>query len=239
MDNMKADDPVFEALFKQAVIDDYINEIDSIPSNEELAKKYSFSPQFDLRMKKLFARVRRKEIALKITKYSQKIAVVLLVISTVFFGVLLINPEVRAAVGNVVVEWLEKFTSITFTGDKENTEVKILSAEYLPNGYSQSLIEDLGNLTYIEFSDNMGNRIRFLYRPSGNIVSGISIDNENHIIENYMINGNFAFVATATDNDFENGIVFTVENHVAEVWGAIPVEELIKIAESVAVHKTD
>ena len=54
-------DTVFEALFRQVVIDDYIDEVESAPSREELAKLYPISPEFDLRMKKLFDRVRRKD----------------------------------------------------------------------------------------------------------------------------------------------------------------------------------
>ncbi|MCL2517190.1 MAG: hypothetical protein FWF15_01380 [Oscillospiraceae bacterium] len=107
MDNSKNNDPVFEALFKQAVIDDYTDEIDSIPSNDELVKKYPFTPQFNVRMKKLFARVRRKEILNKVIKFSQRAAVIFLFFTTFLFGLLLINPEVRATVGNVFVEWFE------------------------------------------------------------------------------------------------------------------------------------
>lgn len=37
----QVNDVIFEALFRQAVIDDFNEEIDSIPTNEQLAKIYS------------------------------------------------------------------------------------------------------------------------------------------------------------------------------------------------------
>jgi hypothetical protein len=60
MNKDRVNDEVFEALFRQAVIDDFNEEIDSIPTNEDLAKIYSFSPEFEIRMKKLFIKDRRK-----------------------------------------------------------------------------------------------------------------------------------------------------------------------------------
>ncbi|MBU5255266.1 RNA polymerase sigma factor [Tissierella praeacuta] len=48
-------------------------QIDFIPPNEQLAKIYSFSPEFEVRMKKLFAKNRRKDFAKAIMLYSRKI----------------------------------------------------------------------------------------------------------------------------------------------------------------------
>jgi hypothetical protein len=50
----QVNDVVFEALFRQAVIDDFNDEINSIPSNEQMTKLYSFSPEFEIKMKRLF-----------------------------------------------------------------------------------------------------------------------------------------------------------------------------------------
>lgn len=234
MNMNNVDDIIFDALFERVVKDKYIAEINAIPSNEELAKLYPLSPQFDVRMKKVFARYRKKEIFTKISRLAQKVAVVVLILSTVFFGVLLTNPEVRAAVGNVVIEWFEKFTSITFTSDEPSAESKELRPIYMPDGYSIISIETIINITDIVISDDSGNQIMFFYRP-GSDVTNISIDNENHIIENFIINENTAFKITAIDNEFENGIIFVYENYVIEIWGKIPIDELVKMAESVVV----
>jgi len=60
MNKNQIDDIMFEAILRQAVIDDYADEIDSIPPNEELAVLYPLSSSFELRMKKLFTHERRK-----------------------------------------------------------------------------------------------------------------------------------------------------------------------------------
>lgn len=60
MNKDQMNDLIFEALFHQAVIDNFNEEIDSIPINEQLSKIYSFSPGFEMRMKKLFTKDRRR-----------------------------------------------------------------------------------------------------------------------------------------------------------------------------------
>ena len=238
MGKMDMDDIMFDALFERVVKDQYIAEIDSIPPKEELAKLYPLSPQFDLRMKKAFARYHRKGIFAKIIKQTQRVAVVLLIITTAFFGLLLTNPEVRAAVGNVVVEWFEKFTSITFSNNESNAEIKELRVKYLPDGYSLTSMDDMVNLALIIYSDDSGNQIKFMYQP-GNNASNISIDNEHHIIENYSMNGHDAFLAISENNNFDNGIIFVYESNIVEIWGKIPIDELIKMAESVEAERIE
>lgn len=236
MNKDQVDDVVFEALFRQAVIDDFNKEIDSIPTNEQLAKIYSFSPEFELRMKKLFTKDRRKDFIKTISLYSRRVASVLIIVLGLLFGTLLFNAEVRAAVGNVLVEWYEKFTSFTFIGDEIIDEKKEWSLNYMPEGYIQENYEVLGRITSIEYRNNQGEKIKFTYVPEGS-VTNISVDNENHEISNYVILGNEAFSITALDDKFDNGLIWNMEGHTFDLWGKIPVDELKKVAESISENK--
>lgn len=167
MNKDQVDDVVFEALFRQAVIDDFNEEIDSIPTNEQLAKIYSFSPEFELRMKKLFTKDRRKDFIKTISLYSRRVASVLIIVLGLLFGTLLFNAEVRAAVGNVLVEWYEKFTSFTFIGDEIIDEKKEWSLNYMPEGYIQENYEVLGRITSIEYRNNQGEKSDLLMSQKG------------------------------------------------------------------------
>ena len=124
MNKDQVNDVVFEALFRQAVIDDFNKEIDSIPTNEQLAKIYSFSPEFEIRMKKLFIKDHRRSLLKNTMLYSRRVASVLIIVLGLLFGTLLFNTEVRAAVGKVFVEWYERFTSFTFKDDEIISEKK-------------------------------------------------------------------------------------------------------------------
>ena len=196
-------DPVFEALFRQAVIDNYTDEINSIPPKEVLAEYIFFSPGFELRMKKLFAHYHRKAVKQAFIKYTKTAALILAISFSFLFALLLTNPDVRATVGNVIVEWFEQFTSITFTspetgGEIINGEVIELRPYYLPEGYIMYSVERLWNVTSIVFSNDERDKIHFIYRPGYN-ASNFSIDNEHHIIEQRILGGYEAFISKATD----------------------------------------
>ena len=235
MNSIGISEPVFEALFRQAVIDDYIDEIESIPPNEELAKIYSFTPEFELRMQNLFKRIRKKAAIAGIAKHAKRAAAVLLIAATVFFGLLLTQPEVRAAVGNVVVKWFEQFTSITYhsEGAEEHTETREMRPTFLPDGYFESFVINLDNAMLVMFSNDAGDEIRFTYTVGNDISTAISVSNAHNTIEEYVINGTPALIVTAHDSDEQNGVIFAYDDNVVDIWGRLPIDLLIEIAESV------
>ena len=236
MKNNQVNDVVFEALFCQAVIDNFNEEIDSIPSNEQLTKLYSFSPEFEIKMKKLFIKDSRKDFAKTVLLYSKRVASILIIVLGLLFSTLLFNTEVRAAVGKVLVEWYEKFTSFTFEDNKVFGENKGWTLGYLPEGYIQKKYEVLGHITSIEYRNNQDEKIRFTYIPEGSITN-ISVDNENHEINTCVILNNEAFSISAVDDAFDNGVIWNMDGHTFDLWGKIPVNELKKIAESISENK--
>jgi len=132
MDNERIDDAEFEALFRQAVVKRFDDELDSIPSNEELAKTLSFSPQFEHKMQKLFARDKRREFFKPVRRFTRIAAVVLMVLVSISFAALVVSPELRAAVGRVIVRWFDTHTEITFTGDGGSDRNKSFHLGFLP-----------------------------------------------------------------------------------------------------------
>jgi len=229
-------DTVFEALFRQAVIDNFYEEIDSIPSNKQLSMMYSFSIGFEARMRKLFSRELRRNSFKNAMFYSRKIASILIIVLGLLFGALLFNNEVRAAVRKVLVEWYDKFTSFTLKDDDVVSEKKDWMLNYLPEGYSMKNYEVLSHITNMEFVNNQGNKIRFSYCLDEGITN-ISIDNENHEIFECEIMNNEAYCIIAIDDKFDNGVIWYMKGHVFDLWGKIPIDELKKIAESISEDK--
>lgn len=217
MNRDQVSDTVFEALFRQAVIDDFNEEIDSIPTNEQLAKIYSFSTDFEIRMKKLLTKDRRRSSFKNAMLYSRKVASILIIVLGLLFGTLLFNTEVRAAVRKVLVEWYDKFTSFTFRDDEIIVEKKEWTLEYLPEGYAMKNYEVLGRITNVEFINEQGYKIRFSYHPEGSITN-ISVDNENHKIDRCEILNNEAYCISAVDDEFDNGVIWNTDGHTFDLW---------------------
>lgn len=234
MNIKQMDDKVFEALFRQAVIDEYNEEIDGFPDKRELMKIISLSPEFELRMKELFARDRRRDISLKAVKYGKRVAAVLVLAVTILSLVLLTNTEVRAAIKNTIIEWYDKYTSFIFPGQEETDdigEIKEFRFEYIPEGYSENWIEKYNKITDMEYINESGDTIYISYWPDS-FSSNISIDNEHHIFENRVINGHEVYIAEATHEDFENAVIWSMEGYRFNIWSKLPIKELIMIVES-------
>ena len=224
-------DMVFETLFRQAVIDDFNEEINSIQSNEELSKTYSFSTEFETRMKRLLIKDRRKDYVKKTMYYSRKVALIIIIVLGLLFGSLLLSTEVRATVGKVLVEWYERFTTFSFRDDEVIDGNKDWILGYIPEGYVQNNYEVLGRIKNIEFENNQGDKIRFSYVPD-NSITNISVDNENHKIDSFVVQENKAYSIIATNNDFDNGIIWNMEGYTFDLWS-----KLKRVAESIVENK--
>jgi len=183
-------------------------------------------------MKSLFVRERYKGALIIISKFTWRAAVIIITTATILFGTLLFNSEVRAAVRKVIVEWYEHFTSFTFKDDISNNNFKYLYPGYLPDGYSEDTVIDLGNIVRIIFMNDVGDEIRFSYKPDS-FNSNISVDNENHLIEEILLNGNIAFIIISLDKDFDNGVILNTDGYVIELWGMMAIDNLILIADSI------
>jgi len=229
----KINNSIFEALFRQAIIDDYVDEINSIPSNEELSIEYFFSSDFELRMKRLFARERRKSYLVTISGFFRQAAIIFIIITTILFGTLLTNSDVRATVRNVIIEWYEKFTSFSFNTANQDASYVDIYPKYLPMGFYEESIVEFGNFTQLIFVNNQGDHINILHNNHESTSIKISVDNENHIIENFMINGYETYLVTATKEEHENAIIITTGFYVIEIWSSLSIETLIIVAESI------
>ncbi|MFJ3388648.1 DUF4367 domain-containing protein [Lysinibacillus sp. NPDC086135] len=126
-----------------------------------------------------------------------------------------------------------KFTSFIFQSEASDTNKKNeWRPEYLPTGYHENIVEKLGKSTNIEYVDPQGNIVYLSYRPEENDTN-TSVDNENHEIESKTINGQKTYIIKATSEEFENGVIWSMEGYTLSLWSKLSKDELIKIAQSV------
>ncbi len=223
---------IFESLLRQAIIENHQRELASLPSEAELAKLYAFSDSHHARMKALFIRERRREFRLSFIQYAKKAVACVAVIATVLFGLLMLNPQVRAAVSEVFAEWYEKFTKFGFSDSAPEANTSEWRPEYLPNGFSEDMVDKLGNMTAVLYLDEEGHEIRFSYNPKHGGFS-ISSDNENRVITPTLINGLEGYKIQGIADGFENGVIWVANGYVFDLWSFVYLDELIKVAESV------
>jgi len=84
----KLTDHTFNELLRQAVIENFNDEFNALPSNEELTAQYPISDEFEERMRHLFKRLKPKTTFLTAIKTVSKIAAVFTVVVSTVFGLL-------------------------------------------------------------------------------------------------------------------------------------------------------
>ena len=203
MNSKQVNDSVFDALFRQAVIDNFYEELDSLPSDEELAKMYIASPEHEERMKKLFARMERKDRIRNIFKTGKRIAAAIVIAVTILFGALMLVPQVRAAVTQTIVSWYQEF--VRFTSRAAAVESASLEPAYIPEGFWEELRNEMDTTTTIFYINEEGIVISF---QSNKAIGVLSVDNEYAIHEIRTINGIKYHILMAIEPGGENSIVW-------------------------------
>lgn len=142
-------DKMFDILLSMAFAKQEEKSNKAIPSNKELSKMY---PLPEKRLTSLLKYQKKQD---KIKRYGRPLAIVymwrtvviLLATIAVSFGAVMLNSEVRAAVGKAVVQFFEQFvkvdphpeTETTPQSDYESSVTKAIenyNLRYIPDGYS-------------------------------------------------------------------------------------------------------
>ena len=220
-------DSVFEALFRQAVIDNFLEELDSLPPEEELAKLYTFSPEHETRMQRLFAREARRERTRAVIMWTRRAAAVFVIAVTIIFGVLMFNPQVRAAVVETVTEWYEKF--VRFTSNAPEMAKTNLEPGYIPDGFVEIVRDSDDIMTTIIYDGESDTIVFQSFRSSGSL----SVDNENNNYEIRKIDGIEYHVFTTSLDNGENSIVWDIDGQRYAIFSIISIDELLAIAISI------
>ena len=239
MSQSKYQTTISEALLRQAIIDNFEQEMAEIPSNEELEKTITFSERHNKRMKKLFRRVRMNELMWMTVRVTRKAAAVVAIVVSLVFGALMFNPTVRAAVVDVIIEVFEKYTTFRFTGEAADRTVDWVVG-YLPDGYSKMSENIMNSWTVVTYSNTYTDTdegiIRLIYYKINSSVSQFS-DNEERNFTVSSIGGKTAYLYESTDDTKSNAVIWTYNGYAFDLSSQLDIVELVKVAASVEQKK--
>lgn len=235
MNSHEFDSTLFDAVFAQAVIKNFEDELKEIPPRQELEKMYSFSVSHIAKMKKLFRQEKRRDIFRKIGIWGRSTAAVIVIAMALLLGALLLSPQVRAAVSEVIIQWYEKFTSFT-SGTTEQTDIDNLEfwPTYLPEGFSRHEVLQSGSINEINFFNTEGNDITLVYLESA---GAIAVNNEN-VIYSTVTNNNFVYhIFESKEEGTRSSIVWDMNGYRFTILSEYPIKELQKMAVSITTEK--
>jgi len=228
MSGKQISDRVFDALFKQAVIDNLNDELDSLPPYDELAELYAYSPAHEKRMKRLFAREEHKQRLYTACSWSRRAAAVVVIAVSILFSSLMLVTEVRAAVTGTIIEWYTRF--VRFTSNAPAAEKKNFEPGYIPAGYREALRDELDTLTTILYMNDGGMIIIF---QSSLADDSISVDAEGHDHAVVWVDGVEYHTFAAVGEGEENALIWEASGQRYHVSSELSLGELFKIGLSV------
>lgn len=224
---------IFDLVLKEALqecLDEELKEIDEMVAN---SPPHEFSPQFEKRMKKLINSIGRKDRIKKAKRIIVRTAVSIAAAFGIIFGVFLTQPEVSAAVQNVIRTVFDRYDKYDYIGDKLTVENfnNNIRLGYVPDGYylvNGDYSPAFVSLTYVNEYEN---EIMFDY----GIAKGASsiYDNERNSYSNFTINGIEYYYYESNDNDFYDALVWYKGGYAFSILAHLSKEELVKIAENI------
>ena len=182
------------------------------------------------RKKPLWARVLRTAAGL------------LLVLSLTAGAVLWASPTARvwaAELARMLMVWTDVSADFLFHGgDAAETELACWRPTWLPEGYEETDYVDFEDYREVVYSDAQEKMIYFTYAVASEGLL-MSIDNEHSDRSDIKINGWPAQLFTSNTEGWPSYLLWTDEEAqtVFQIFGEIPTEDLIRMAESTAADK--
>jgi len=232
---MTMNEKLFEAMLKIATDEALREEMEALPSNEELNKMYPRTESLD---KKVFAvinkefKTTRKKKILRIVMQSAAVFSIIIVVS----GIILMSVEAsRNYIINTLIDMRSDYVVFDFgTDNLATTETSGFSLNYLPEGFelisNQSMEKLLSNI----YTDEIGNMI-FVQRFYGESLSVVS-DTEYTNYAEIQLNMGTVHLLEAMEESGQNIIMWKHENDVINISTSLDLETLVKIAENLSVY---
>ncbi len=228
------DDKKFEELLGKAFEIEQYNESSREPSSEELSEAAPFTDKQLEDVRKMCQKERRLPWA----KYVSRAAAIVLCVTIAGFGVMMIDPGIRATVGDSIVKYIEEGFNIDFTGAKDRTRVDIEETVigYIPEGFElleDRTVEDSDTLSY-SYINQEGEYIVIDILASSDIEL---ITEDYHHDLKYLDIGKYTAYISYSETQKQGSVYFGNSSFTVAISGMTDREELIKIAENIEIKE--
>lgn len=232
MDKKEQQEKLFEAILAVAIEEDFENRIMQLPSEEELAKNHSLSPEFEARMEKAIKKYHRKTKIPPMMHIVGKIVVGMIFLIALSFGILMSVEATRVHVLNTIMEHKKEFIQFSFNEGNDDIQESPYRLLYIPNGFEEieTVQAGLGYTTRYQNSQDV--EIIFDQVP---LDSGtFAVDNENNIYREIKIDDNTGYLLERKTESDRTIIIWRNNTYHFKLISYMDKGELIKMAESIA-----
>lgn len=192
--------------------------------------QHEFSPGFEKKIKKL----KHKADHPVFYRSIQRVASILLALLIGGSTWLAVDIDARAAFFGWIKEIYETYVVYIFESDTpHNAGNADYRPAWLPEGYSESFVDDTEDTIFVAYSNNEGQMMTFSYIHDPDETTWL-VDRNNAIVTQIRVNDNVAELFISTDVNNASAIMWsTADNTAFYVSAFLKDAELIRIAESV------
>ncbi|MCL2225403.1 MAG: DUF4367 domain-containing protein [Defluviitaleaceae bacterium] len=225
---------IFDALFKIAADEALKEEMDAMPSCEELNKLYPRTKSLD---KKVYAVINRESRAIKTKKAIRaftKIAAGFCVIAVLGIGAAMSVEASRNFILNFFVDMRGDYVAFDFgLGDRPTPGDGKIVLGYKPEGFELVSNHAMESMTMYVFADDSDNQIIIQRLMGSDFFMGV--DYEYMVFSEIQILGASANLFTSIYDYGTNKVMWAIENGVITITTTLDTETLIRIAENIIV----
>jgi hypothetical protein len=192
MDKKEQQEKLFEAILAVAIEEDFENRIKQLPSEEDLAKTHPLSPELEARMENVIKKYRRKTKIPAMTHIVGKLAVGMIFLFVLSFGVLMGVEASRVHILNTIMEYKKEFIQFNFNEGNDDIQESPYRLLYIPSGFEEKETVQAGSGLTTRYKNSQGIEIIFDQVP---LDSGtFAVDNENNGYSEIKIDGDTGYL---------------------------------------------
>jgi hypothetical protein len=221
----------YEAVLKQAVTLDYQRELAAIPSEEELAEVFTYSPRHIARMNRLFVRDARRKFSKDFFFFIKKTVLAAAIVVLILSGLLILNPTVRAVVVNTVATWFETFTRFYAETPAQTDQFTAnWRPAYVPEGFAETDTQEGIAVVAVVYQSETARIFLNYSRVNGML----SVDSDDSEYREQTIGEMLFYIFGALHDGGDNIVVWEKEGIRFSLTSTLPVSELLLMAQSVS-----
>lgn len=240
-----AKEKMLEAMFEYAASCHVDNIISEHPISDDLASDYFPTPEFDRRMKKMFARHNRMKLLnhlrRKTVKSLPKVAIFIMVLLGSLTVAVASVDALRVKALNLIMDFRSQYTGIKIEKDNPSQNKDINQQipldwswyfpMYTPKGFNVTKTEERSASKLIYYINDRGQTIRFTQFLSND--TDLRIDTEDATVQDIMIHNSKALLVE------KQGLVSVVwqDEYLFYLIGETDQAEIIKMANSLTKNK--
>lgn len=194
-----------EELLKSALLEDAMEFVDQLPSDEDLKAYHTFASCVDKRAEKNFKNVKRKQMIKNSFRYARKSVAIFLICFGLMFASLFSVRASRQYIIKAIWTLKDNFLELEYEKDGvKDKDYQMMKPTYIPMGYTQIDHYDEGFVSD-EYKNDEGEQVILNYMPV--VKAGVTgFNTDGYDIEDVMI------------GEYVGRLFVSQENGMALVW---------------------